>query len=515
MRADPKMVTAGPILESVSNPSTNSPMIRKIRQGSSAALGWGWSTWAWAGWIRGPAFVFFFTARQSSEISDAALADLTCKVSAMESTEARRILDEALSRVKADEAEAVLAVEASASTRFSNNVITQNLVRREATVRIRAAFGNRVGSAATNRLDAEGLAETARRACEIARSAPPDLEFMPGLPPQAYPRIDAFAPATASLTPRGKAERLLPVFEAARAAGVLMAGSHHTAETAVFLANSRGLRAEHRGTLANFSNTAITDTSSGWSESVGTDVDRLDLAGAARTAIDKALAAREPRSLAPGAYPAVVAAPGLLDLLRFMFWMMDAKAAAEGRSFASGKLGERLAGPNVTIRSVPNRPGCPGRPFTDDGLPCETVPWIDGGVLRNLVTSRWWAQEHGLRPVGRPTNLVMDGGSGSAEDLARGMKRGLLVTRFWYIRYVEPMSLMLTGMTRDGLFWVEDGRVAHAVKNFRWNESLLSVLNRIEALGAPRVTAGTEGETLCAVPDVRLSEFNFASATEF
>ncbi len=433
----------------------------------------------------------------------------------MESAEARRILEEALGHAKADEASVVLETVSSAATRFSNNTITQNLVRRDATVRVKAAFGEKVGCAATNRLDAPSLRETAARACEIARSSPPDLEFVPGLPAQQYPKVEAFVPRTASIEPREKAERLLPAFEKARAAGVLMAGSFHTGEKAVFMANSRGLRAEHRGTMANYTNTAITDNSSGWAESVGIDVDGIDIAGAADRAVEKALAARNPRSLAPGTYPAVIAAPGLADLLAFMFWMMDAKAAAEGRSFASGKLGERIVGTNVTVRTVPNHPGCPGRPFTDGGLPAETVPWIEGGVLKTLLTSRWWAKKNGLRPVGSPVNLVMAGGTGTPEDLARGMKRGLLVTRFWYIRYVEPMSLMLTGMTRDGLYWVEDGRIAHAVKNFRFNESVLSILSRIEALGSPAVTSGIEGETLSSIPPARLSEFNFASATEF
>lgn len=433
----------------------------------------------------------------------------------MDSAEARRILEEALSLTKADEASAVLTTDASAATRFSNNTITQNLVRREATLRVQAAFGQKVGCVATNRLDPASLKEAAERACAIARASPPNLEFVDGPGPQVYPRIDAFVSRTASITPREKAERLLPAFEKARAAGVLMAGSFHTAEKSTFMANSRGLAAEHRGTVANYSNTAITDSSSGWAESVGTGVDGIDIAGAADRAIEKAQAARNPRSLAPGTYPAVVAAPGLEDLLWFMFWMMDAKAAAEGRSFAGGKLGERIMGTNVTIRTVPNHPGCPGRPFTGEGLPAETVPWIESGVLSNLVTSRWWARKNSVRPVGSPVNLVMTGGEGTPEELARGLKKGLLVTRFWYIRYVEPMSLMLTGMTRDGLFWVEDGRIVHAVKNFRFNESVLSVFSRIEALGSPVITAGTEGETFSSIPSARLSEFNFASSTEF
>ncbi len=436
----------------------------------------------------------------------------------MDSTEAHRSVDVVLAAVKAGEAdEAVVTVRtsSSASTRFSNNAITQNLVRCDAMLQVRAAFGNHVGTAATNRLDPESLRETAQRACQIAKAAPPDLEFVPALGPQTYPAVDGWRSATAAITPRQKAERLVPVFDTARAKGIQMAGSFHTEEGAVYLATSRGLWAEHRATTASYVNTAVTESSTGWAESAGPDVDRLDLAAAAELAIEKADKGRNPRELAPGVYPAILEASGLLDLFRFCVWSMDAKAAAEGRSFATGKLGERIGAPNVTIRTVPGLAGCPGSPFVANGLPAVSMTWIEKGILKNLITSRWWAKTHGGNPVPPPVNLVMEPGGSSLDELVRSMKKGLLVTRFWYIRFVDPMTLLLTGMTRDGLFWVEDGKIAYAVKNFRFNDSVLSVLNRIEALGKPRVTGGTEGDNLCSFPDVKVGEFNFASKTEF
>lgn len=446
-------------------------------------------------------------------------------ISATAAADPRRILDAALASAAsagATESFAVLTRHRSAATRFSDNAITQNLTRRQAALRVEATIGRRRGTAATNRLDAEGIRAATSRAVDLARAAPEDPEYVPPLGPQVYPAVDGYRSSTASLSPREAAARLLPVFDAARARGVRMAGSLQMEEGDVQAANSSGLRAGHRWTSAAYANTAIADDlpasghgASGWAECVDPDVEALDLVGAADAAIAKAEAARAPRALAPGSYPVVLEAPALRDLLVFLAWSLDARAADEGRSFAAGRLGRRVAAECVTLRTVPGFPGCPGRPFTEEWLPSAPVAWIEKGILKTLAASRWWAARKGTVPVGSPVNLVMDGGAATLRDLVGGMRRGLLVTRFWYIRFVDPMTLFLTGMTRDGLFWVEDGRIAHAVKNLRFNESVLAALSRVEALGRPRVTAGTEGDGAASVPDARLGAFDFASATEF
>lgn len=424
------------------------------------------------------------------------------------------VLDQALSLSSADETTAALEERRSAATRFSDNAISQNVVKETATLSVRVAFGRRCGQASTSRLDADGVREAVERAASAARSAPEDPEHVELPGPQDYPRVDAFRASTAEASPEALARKLLPALDAARRRGLRMAGSLQADVARTTVAGSRGLRAAHAATSAFFTGTALTEDSSGWAQRWSADLASLDLQEASSTAMDKAEAARAPRDLEPGDYETVLEAPAVSDLLLFLAWSMGAKAAAEGRSFASGRLGERIAAERVTIRSVPDHPACPGSPFAWDWTAARPVTWVERGVLRTLSAGRWWAREHGIEPASF-SNVVMEGGEADLPGLLRGVKRGLLVTRLWYIRFVNPKEMLLTGMTRDGLFWVEDGEIRHAVRNFRFNESVLRVLSAIEALGRPRITCGTEGDSPALVPDARVSSFTFSSRTEF
>ena len=203
--------------------------------------------------------------------------------------------------------------------------------------------------------------------------------------------------------------------------------------------------------------------------------------------------------------PAAVA-----ELLSYMFYSMDAKAAHEGRSAFTGKEGTRIGTDAVHIYSQPQHPQCPAHPFFSNGLPTTNIDWIENGVLKNLVYDRYWAQHTEHAYTGSPTNFIMGGADTSLEDLIASVDKGILITRFWYIRFVDPMKLLLTGMTRDGLFWIENGEIQYGIKNLRFNESPLNVIANIEMLGKPMRV-----HSYMCVPPLQVKDFTFTSGTSF
>ncbi len=425
--------------------------------------------------------------------------------------EARDLLGRALARGSAEHLEAGLEANCSGSTRFSGNAITQNISQSDCRIWVRAAFGQRVGQADTNDLSDEGIARAVVRAETAARASAPDLEYLPPLPPQAYPPGEDFDPATAQASPDVRASWIR---DAVRDAGAEtpLSGSTATAATAKAVANSRGLFAFHRDTHARFTATAVAPDSSGWAEGQSWRMKDLDPASLARRAAGKALAGARPRDLAPGTYPVILEPAAVAEYLTWMMWSMGAKAADEGRSCMSGKLGTSLGAPAVTLWSDPSHPACRTAPFLLDGMPIPTSRWVEHGTLKHLATSRFWAARTGKAPTGEASNLLVAGGTTPLEEMIRGTERGILVTRFWYIRFVNPMTLLLTGMTRDGLFWIENGRISHGLRNQRFNESPLRTLQHVEALGTPE-RCGEYHPTLA--PAMKVSRFTFSSSTTF
>jgi predicted Zn-dependent protease len=239
----------------------------------------------------------------------------------------------------------------------------------------------------------------------------------------------------------------------------------------------------------------------------------VDAAATARLAAEKAVAGRDPKPLEPGQYPVILEPQAVSDFVSWALWCLQARQADEGRSFfatpgGGNKIGQRVAAESVTIRSDPAHAAVPCCAFADDGLPVRPQTWIERGVVKQLIYDRFWAQKQGVAPTGRPANLVMAGGEGSLEDLIRATDRAVLVTRFWYIRFLDPQTILLTGLTRDGTFWVEDGQIKHGLRNFRFNESPIALLNSVTALSAP-VRRGRSH-----VPAIAASAFTFSSASD-
>ncbi len=437
-------------------------------------------------------------------------------------SEARTLLAKVLAFSTADACEVNLQSSVTGNIRFARNAVSTAGRVEDVALVIQSSFGTRSGTVTVNEFDDASLASAVRRSEELARLAPEDPEFLPPLGPQTYvPVPHAFVDATAAITPAMRADATRLCIAPATAGDCTVAGYVQDGSQWVAMANSAGLFAYHRATSGSLTLTMRSNDGrgSGYVSRTFNDLAKVDVAAAARVALEKATASREARAIEPGKYTVVLEPLASVDLLSFMFFNMDARSADEGRSFLSKagggtRVGEKLFDARVRITSDPAHPDIPGAPWAGDGRAVPPVTWVDNGVVQQLFWSRYWARKAGVPAVPTPTNLVMQGGSASLEELIRGTDRGILVTRTWYIRMVDPQTVLLTGLTRDGTFYIEDGRLTHAVKNMRFNESPVIMLNNIDALGRPERVGGDEGGPVALVPPMRVRDFTFSSLSD-
>ena len=437
--------------------------------------------------------------------------------------EARVLADRVLKLSTADETRVNITSEWSGNTRFADSSITTSGSATNVAVRVTATVGRRRASATTNVLDDASLKRTVDLAISLARLSPEDPELMPELGPQAYASVGAFVDRTADLDPEVRNAAVKRAVDAATAAGkaagtLFTAGYLEANASVVAVATSKGLFAYHQNTDAAFSMTSRTadGTGSGWASSGARDWGRIDPASIGRIAAQKAVASRNPQPIAPGLYTAVLEPQAVNDLIPLLAGALNARSADEGRSAFSKpgggtRIGEKVVDERVTLYSDPADPLLLGRPFDADGLPVGRTVWIEKGVLRNLAYSRFWAQKQGVRPtpIGGGAGLALTGGTQSTEEVVAGCERGILVTRLWYIRSLDPRTVLQTGLTRDGVFLVEKGTITRALKNFRWNESPLLMLNRLEAIGRSESTQAGQ-----IMPALRIRDFNFTSSSD-
>jgi predicted Zn-dependent protease len=449
----------------------------------------------------------------------------------MEKARAEAILKSALKHSKADEIEACLGGGSYSLTRFANNTIHQNVNEKRNQLSVRSVFGKKSGKAVTNKLDPAGV-ERAVRQSETAASAQPEIpELLPMPGPQQYRPVDAFDPATASLPPDFRAEAVSKAVGMCKKNGLQAAGYFSSGYgslggygevSPLAMVNSRGLSAYHSGTEASFSITAMGEDCSGWAQATSWSVSNIDVERVAAVAVDKALRSAKPRQLEPGKYTVILEPAAVAELMVYMAWVgFGALQLQEGRSFMAGKVGQKLFGENVTIHDDVYHDLLRGRPFDSEGMPRKKVTIAEKGVLKGPVYDRITASKenkestgHGL-PVPNTSgpeasSVVFEGfQAASPEDLLKRTQRGILVTRFWYVNIVDPMKVVLTGMTRDGTFLVENGKITGGIKNFRFNQSVIELLGNIEAMSFPVRSGG------CVVPGLLVKDFNFSSGTEF
>jgi predicted Zn-dependent protease len=392
-------------------------------------------------------------------------------------------------------------------------------------VSIRSVVDGSTARATTNRTDEDSLRGAIQAALSLAHSEPKDPRLLPMPGKQRLRRVNRFVKNTAALTAEDRARAVRLACDLAVKKGQIAAGIFASGQSQSVIGNSRGLFAAYRETHAEFSVTMQEESAASWAKANSSDARTLKPQELAGRAGEKAHLAVSARELSPGRYTVILEPAAVLDLVGFLFYDFAATALEDKRSCLNDRMGKPLFGRNISICDDVYHPLQQGAPFDGEGMPRRRILLVDQGVPKNLVYSRARAKEAGKPPTGHgfalpneygeaPMNLVFGGGDSSLEKMVASTDRGLLVTRLWYIREVDPYEKVMTGMTRDGLFLVENGRVAGAARNFRFNQSLIEMLNNVELLGPARRATGEEAFEM-VVPPMKVRDFHFSEVTKF
>jgi predicted Zn-dependent protease len=440
--------------------------------------------------------------------------------------EVKAITDRALDMAKADGVEVRFAGGERSATRYANSTITANLVEHDQEVLITVVYGQRSATTSTHQFDDASLRSAIAQAQELAKRRPDNPELMPLVkPPQDYLIVDGALPAAVDFGPAERARMVKQSVDVCEKKGVLGAGYIPKLHWTDAVANSEGLFAYNRYAEASFILTCRTPdgTGSGWAGTTGLkDITTIDAGGISEAAADKALKSRRPKALEPGNYTVILEPRPAARFLSLMLFALNARPAEEGRSFMSGKergqtkVGQKIFGDNVTIRSDVGNQTLRQTPIGPEGLAARPTTWIEKGVVKNLFYDRFWAkaQKKPYSPASQNQSLVMEGGAATIDEMVKSTKRGLLVTFFWYIRPVDQMTLLNTGMTRDGLFLIENGEIAGPVQNFRWNDGPARAFNNISMLGRAvpmHVGEAYDSPGTALVPAMKIEDFRMTS----
>lgn len=436
--------------------------------------------------------------------------------------DAQAIAERVMKFSTADGIDVNLGANHTTNVRFADNQMSTAGAVTDAGLVVQSWFGAKHAVVTTNDLSEPSLRRCVEESERLARLAPDDPEAMPLVTAQEYVPVEAYMESTAAIGAGERAQAALTALGPARkagdlkAAGFLVAGAGCTA-----LANSAGMFAYHRSTNVNYTLTVRTadGTGSGWAAADHPDWRQIDFAKVSARAIDKARASRDPQAVEPGRYTVILEPQAVGDLVQLVAFYADARTADEGRSPFSkqgggNKLGEKIVDSRVTLFSDPADPQLLAQPFDGEGMRLARKEWVVNGELKELQTSRFWAKKQGTTPTGGATSLKMQGGSSSMDEMIRSTERGILVTRLWYLREVDPRTILYTGLTRDGTFLIEEGRISRSIQNLRFNESPLFMLNNLEMLGVSERLAGTEAGGAVVMPALKVRDFNFTSLSE-
>lgn len=458
---------------------------------------------------------------------------------------AGEIFDRIRKLSSADEVEVLFSGGRFALTRFANNTIHQNVAEENSVLSFRTVFGGRTARASTNKFDEESLRHAVRSSESLAKVQQPDPDLLP-MPDSQASSVDGESAAqvssrhfqqTAEITPEQRAEDVKKIVGVADEHKLTTAGVFSSSDSFEGIFNSRGLSKWHTQTSAEVSVTMLAADSSGWQKANSPDVSNLDPLQLAEIAAKKAVESSHPREIPPGKYTVILEPAAVLDIVGFMFWDYSGMAILDQRSFLTGRIGTKLFGENITISDDVAHPLQTGSPFDGEGVARQKVGLVESGVVRRVVYARSTAERmkhseyrdkvgpiaatgHGFplpNEMGEmPLNIVFAPGRDpqTVEQMIASTERGVLVTRLWYIREVEPFEKILTGMTRDGTFYVENGRVQGGMRNFRFNESLVHMLSNVEAMSVPVRSSGEESFDM-VVPAMKVRDFNFTEVTKF
>jgi PmbA protein len=442
----------------------------------------------------------------------------------------------------ADEVEALIYGGHSALTRFANNTIHQNVAEENYVVSVRTVFGGRTARATTNKLDDESLKRVVKASEDLAKVQQPDPDLLAMPAAGAGARATLPVPSrhfaqTAAVTPEQRAEAVKKIVGVAQKHKLTTAGIFSTSDTVEGIFNSRGLADWHTQTSSEISVTMLAADSSGWQKSNSPDVSHLDASALAEIAARKALNSAHPQEIPAGKYTVILEPAAVLDMAGFMFWDFGGLAILDQRSFLNGRVGTKMFGENINIWDDVAHPLQSGSPYDGEGVRRQRVHLVENGVVKRLVYARASAERMKksefkdsvgpVEPTGHgfplpnemgeaPMNLVFGAPSDpkTVDQMIASTERGVLVTRLWYIREVDPYEKILTGMTRDGTFYVENGKVRHGLLNFRFNESLIHMFSNVEEMGTPVRASGEESFDM-VVPPMKVREFNFTEVTKF
>jgi predicted Zn-dependent protease len=456
--------------------------------------------------------------------------------------QAAEIFEKLKKHSTADEVEALIYGGKSALTRFANNTIHQNVAEEGYSVSVRTAFDGRTARATTNKFDEESLKRVVRASESLARVQHPDSDLLPMPDAGESPASTSARPIrhfaqTAARTPEMRADAVEKIVQVATRNKLTTAGIFSSAESVEGIFNSRGLNDWHTQTSAEISITMLAPDSSGWQKANSPDVNQLDPAALAEISARKALDSAAPHEIPAGKYAVILEPAAVLDLAGFMFWDFGGLSILDQRSFLNNRVGTQIFGANINIWDDVAHPLQSGTPFDGEGVPRQRVHLVENGVVKRLVYARATAKRmlqseykdkvgpvaatgHGFslpNEMGEaPMNIVFAAPADpkTVDQMIASTERGVLVTRLWYIREVDPYEKILTGMTRDGTFYVEDGRVRHGILNFRFNESLIHMLSNVEAMGTPVRASGEESFDMVA-PPMKVRDFNFTEVTKF
>lgn len=450
-------------------------------------------------------------------------------------SKAKELLTKVIALSRADECECNLNGSNAGNIRYARNTVSTAGEVSDVTLAVQSCYGKQTGTATINEFDDASLEKVVRRSEELAKLAPENPEHMPNLGAFEYSKVQAWYKSTAATTPDQRAAAAEASIVPSRENKLVASGYLNDAESFSALMNKAGMFAYHLSTDVNFTATIRTEdgTGSGWVSRDFNDTGKMDTKEASAVAIKKAMGSKDAKEMEPGKYTVIMEPAATVQLLSNMFGNMNQRGADEGRSFLSKKpvegeeavegaptnrLGEKMFDERVTIYSDPTNPDCPTAPFAGDGHPVGHTKWIDKGAIAAMPNTRYWAEKTGTKyyPTaytgpglfGGNQQLIMEGGTQSLEDMIRETRRGVLVTRLWYIRPLDPQTLLYTGLTRDGTFYIENGEIKYPIKNFRFNESPIVMLNNIEALGKPMRINGS------MIPTMKIRDFTFSSLSD-
>jgi predicted Zn-dependent protease len=451
--------------------------------------------------------------------------------------EAKSLIDTAIKygvRKKVDGIEATIDASNVSTSRFANNGMTQNQSPDTVRISVRVQNGGKQARLSTDVLTPAGLKALVDNAVTAASLLEPDKDMLPMPAPEqrgTVRSVNRFDATTAEFTPQQRADAIAKMVGIAKERGLISAGVMSTGAEVTAIGNSQGLFRYHRQTTAEASVTMkhvdheTHSESTGWAKAQSPRVADISVDAMAKSAADKAIASANPVELPPGKYTVILEPAAVLDLLGYLWYQFSGTSHIDKLSCFLNKVGQQVLGQNINVTDDAYHALQSGAPFDGEGMQRQVVHLIEHGVVSQLVHGRRSAKEMGVPATGHglaepspegevPENIVMAGGTASLDDMIRNSDRAILLTRVWYVREVDPTKMIVTGMTRDGTFLVENGAIKSGIKNFRFNEGLIAMLNNVQALGPSVRTAAAEGGSN-VVPAMKVSDFNFASVTRF